>query len=138
MSTTAMTCPPSGTRRLLPRLGSTAPHTTDRPPCGRLSPSRCPRRRPHHLGEEPFELVEEHRVVVSGDHVTGVRDLVDVGIGQVLEQVPHRFVTDDVGHRATDEQDRKSTRLNSSHVSISYAVFCLKQKSQRQALALSY
>src|SRR5437868_7465860 len=26
-------------------------------------------------------------------------------------------------------QDRKSTRLNSSHVSISYAVFCLKKKS---------
>src|SRR5207249_5360660 len=25
-------------------------------------------------------------------------------------------------------QDRKSTRLNSSHVSISYAVFCLKKK----------
>src|SRR5438067_9443879 len=30
-------------------------------------------------------------------------------------------------------RDRKSTRLNSSHVSISYAVFCLKKK--RQALA---
>src|SRR5207249_10320590 len=27
-----------------------------------------------------------------------------------------------------DELDRKSTRLNSSHVSISYAVFCLKKK----------
>src|SRR5699024_12190605 len=27
-----------------------------------------------------------------------------------------------------DAQDRKSTRLNSSHVSISYAVFCLKKK----------
>src|SRR5699024_12519952 len=27
--------------------------------------------------------------------------------------------------RLWDEQDRKSTRLNSSHVSISYAVFCL-------------
>src|SRR5699024_11858927 len=27
-------------------------------------------------------------------------------------------------------RDRKSTRLNSSHVSISYAVFCLKKKSQ--------
>src|SRR5436309_8842834 len=27
-------------------------------------------------------------------------------------------------------QDRKSTRLNSSHVKISYAVFCLKQKIQ--------
>src|SRR5690625_5720643 len=30
----------------------------------------------------------------------------------------------------TDEEDRKSTRLNSSHVAISYAVFCLIQKSQ--------
>src|SRR5699024_11820136 len=27
------------------------------------------------------------------------------------------------------KQDRKSTRLNSSHVSISYAVFCLKKKN---------
>src|SRR5690606_39995202 len=27
-----------------------------------------------------------------------------------------------------DQQDRKSTRLNSSHVKISYAVFCLKKK----------
>src|SRR5690625_6450992 len=29
-------------------------------------------------------------------------------------------------------QDRKSTRLNSSHVAISYAVFCLKKKNKRQ------
>src|SRR3712207_8344139 len=28
----------------------------------------------------------------------------------------------------TGEQDRKSTRLNSSHANISYAVFCLKKK----------
>src|SRR5699024_12507310 len=28
--------------------------------------------------------------------------------------------------------DRKSTRLNSSHVSISYAVFCLKKKKRQQ------
>src|SRR5438477_3384320 len=28
-------------------------------------------------------------------------------------------------------QDRKSTRLNSSHMSISYAVFCLKKKKQK-------
>src|SRR3712207_9596982 len=27
-----------------------------------------------------------------------------------------------------EEQDRKSTRLNSSHANISYAVFCLKKK----------
>src|SRR5690625_2228218 len=30
------------------------------------------------------------------------------------------------------EADRKSTRLNSSHVAISYAVFCLKKKKQKQ------
>src|SRR5690606_41115056 len=29
-----------------------------------------------------------------------------------------------------DERDRKSTRLNSSHVKISYAVFCLKKKKK--------
>src|SRR5690625_5403741 len=29
----------------------------------------------------------------------------------------------------SNEEDRKSTRLNSSHVAISYAVFCLKKKN---------
>src|SRR5699024_12370257 len=31
-----------------------------------------------------------------------------------------------------EQQDRKSTRLNSSHVSISYAVFCLKKKKKKE------
>src|SRR5438477_8829944 len=35
-------------------------------------------------------------------------------------------------------QDRKSTRLNSSHMSISYAVFCLKKKSAVIATLRSY
>src|SRR5690606_40258747 len=34
-----------------------------------------------------------------------------------------------VEHR--EVEDRKSTRLNSSHVKISYAVFCLKKKKQK-------
>src|SRR5256885_9633057 len=33
------------------------------------------------------------------------------------------------GHLNPDGADRKSTRLNSSHLVISYAVFCLKQKN---------
>src|SRR5690625_6442547 len=33
--------------------------------------------------------------------------------------------------------DRKSTRLNSSHVAISYAVFCLKTNNQRHLLMLT-
>src|SRR3712207_8598945 len=32
--------------------------------------------------------------------------------------------------RCGDGQDRKSTRLNSSHANISYAVFCLKKKNK--------
>src|SRR3712207_9459452 len=32
---------------------------------------------------------------------------------------------------AADREDRKSTRLNSSHANISYAVFCLKKKKQK-------
>src|SRR5690625_6687319 len=35
---------------------------------------------------------------------------------------------DDLVVRSVDTLDRKSTRLNSSHVAISYAVFCLKKK----------
>src|SRR2546430_4890022 len=34
-------------------------------------------------------------------------------------------------HLSRDERDRKSTRLNSSHSQISYAVFCLKKKKTR-------
>src|SRR3989442_3214066 len=36
-------------------------------------------------------------------------------------------------HVARVKKDRKSTRLNSSHVRISYAVFCLKKKKGRHA-----
>src|SRR5690242_20895527 len=34
--------------------------------------------------------------------------------------------------RRTRPRDRKSTRLNSSHMSISYAVFCLKKKKKKK------
>src|SRR5258705_9911213 len=39
----------------------------------------------------------------------------------------------DAAHRCThpNSRDRKSTRLNSSHLGISYAVFCLKKKKTR-------
>src|SRR3989475_8824462 len=39
---------------------------------------------------------------------------------------------DKLGHLLT--QDRKSTRLNSSHSQISYAVFCLKKKKNKEQL----
>src|SRR5947199_3720064 len=36
------------------------------------------------------------------------------------------------GARSQPEPDRKSTRLNSSHLGISYAVFCLKKKKKKK------
>src|SRR5205814_9920185 len=41
---------------------------------------------------------------------------------------PHRVIA--ARARRCRDRDRKSTRLNSSHLGISYAVFCLKKKNQ--------
>src|SRR2546429_3630057 len=41
------------------------------------------------------------------------------------------LVDEQVTERAVPPEDRKSTRLNSSHGYISYAVFCLKKKNPR-------
>src|SRR5690349_14544287 len=41
-----------------------------------------------------------------------------------------RFASEAFIDRAYNTEDRKSTRLNSSHVEISYAVFCLKKKKK--------
>src|SRR5439155_19306220 len=57
------------------------------------------------------------------------------------KRLPGLFAHGDVGHHQCAakgplvislraETDRKSTRLNSSHVAISYAVFCLKKKKE--------
>src|SRR5690349_23157099 len=46
-------------------------------------------------------------------------------LGLVVERVDVRRRA---RHAEEDHADRKSTRLNSSHVEISYAVFCLKKK----------
>src|SRR5699024_11569017 len=43
-----------------------------------------------------------------------------------IENLPAGMIINDKRKRT----DRKSTRLNSSHVSISYAVFCLKKKKK--------
>src|SRR5690625_5466545 len=55
-------------------------------------------------------------IEVSGDVMRGCADQFDAAVICLV-----------VGTRAleTGQEDRKSTRLNSSHVAISYAVFCL-------------
>src|SRR6266511_3514786 len=46
--------------------------------------------------------------------------------GVLVDALGSSLQLEDAAHRAVEERDRKSTRLNSSHVKISYAVFCLK------------
>src|SRR5690625_752027 len=48
----------------------------------------------------------------------------NIEMGYIFEELIRRFSE----HAEAGDQDRKSTRLNSSHVAISYAVFCLKKK----------
>src|SRR5688572_30921193 len=57
--------------------------------------------------------------------------------GLVLEQLLVRNITLPQSVKTTIEQkikDRKSTRLNSSHSQISYAVFCLKKKKKKKVM----
>src|SRR5256885_3623480 len=56
------------------------------------------------------------------------------GLDQGLVEV-HPPVVDAVG-RVGGDADRKSTRLNSSHLVISYAVFCLKKKKNNTVVSL--
>src|SRR5207247_11125088 len=77
-----------------------------------------PGRHFHHAAQ-----VEHHDTVAQIlDHVEVVRD------EQHGQREPVAQVAQQVDDLRLDRQDRKSTRLNSSHEWISYAVFCLKKK----------
>src|SRR5947209_9860805 len=54
----------------------------------------------------------------------------DAGGDPLFEEGAHGLV-EAGGVRVAEDEDRKSTRLNSSHANISYAVFCLKKKKQQ-------
>src|SRR5690242_21432879 len=66
-------------------------------------------------------------------HAYGVVTCENLAIGlhaAGAEALSITFVRPEVA--ALHREDRKSTRLNSSHMSISYAVFCLKKKKKKK------
>src|SRR5699024_12423273 len=76
---------------------------------------------------DKVEGTPEH-VLIYNEDIRGKK------IGE-LDNIDYEWYIAEAQHRINDflgikpEKDRKSTRLNSSHVSISYAVFCLKKKN---------
>src|SRR3712207_8268319 len=76
-------------------------------------------------------LFRSHSLVADG-----------VDVGDVVRDRRHcRRLRAKAGHAGIKggiktQGDRKSTRLNSSHANISYAVFCLKKKKQRKQSSL--
>src|SRR5438477_5256541 len=59
-----------------------------------------------------------------------------IASGRTVEEVERLIGADSLKYLSKAglfraDQDRKSTRLNSSHMSISYAVFCLKKKKKK-------
>src|SRR5699024_11440380 len=96
------------------------------------------------------KLIQEYDVKTTRDVQEMLKDLFAETIQEMLEaeldehlgydryDIQNKNTTNSRnGHRSKKvrsdfgEVDRKSTRLNSSHVSISYAVFCLKKKKNK-------
>src|SRR5690606_39380984 len=59
-----------------------------------------------------------------------IRDIFYPTMEEVAETMGLRVEINESNKELHFYEDRKSTRLNSSHVKISYAVFCLKKKNQ--------
>src|SRR5256885_12999512 len=83
-------------------------------------------------GHQAFGADERHGQGLS----RGSEDRRRVGSIGLREEAPQRDLAlereplGEVRRHLEPERDRKSTRLNSSHLVISYAVFCLKKKKQ--------
>src|SRR5690349_23715261 len=80
---------------------------------GEIDHLRREHKRAHHAEQRDFRFVEPA--------LRATRDQAHRRRRGRVQRGPH-------GRR---EEDRKSTRLNSSHVEISYAVFCLKKKTKQ-------
>src|SRR5439155_12515992 len=97
----------------------------------RRDPRSFPTRRSSDLGVAPAVAVKDlfarecdlHRAACDHREL-GRRDLVTEGIAFSAEAAP--VGTSDHADAGRRKLDRKSTRLNSSHVAIPYADFCLK------------
>src|SRR5262245_64860105 len=76
-----------------------------------------------HVGGQP-DGVTDARMLDEGEKVADL----DFPPARWAVSLSHRIGAHDADRQVGGDKDRKSTRLNSSHLGISYAVFCLKKK----------
>src|SRR5690625_5404935 len=88
----------------------------------------------HGYNNDPDQLVSISCAINDGEIELTIKDN-GIGIGDVEEARQPLYTSkpelerSGMGFTIIENLDRKSTRLNSSHVAISYAVFCLKKKN---------
>src|SRR3712207_8250159 len=88
-------------------------------------------RRPPRSTLFPYTTLFRSRGRSAPQQAAGGRRDQAVALAGEVDHVAERAVRMQTG---ADRQDRKSTRLNSSHANISYAVFCLKKKNTTEHL----
>src|SRR2546430_3063930 len=94
---------------------------------GPLAPGRYVVR----LAAQGFKTVEQ-TVEVAVGIITSANITLELGSENTVVTVESSAIS------VNTEQDRKSTRLNSSHSQISYAVFCLKKKKKTNRIQVQY
>src|SRR5690625_6194126 len=109
-----------------------------------LLPSRTPRRAvPSMLLVLATALMLALTLTPPPAHAHDTLIATDPEDGATLETSPEEITLTfsanilDVSPVARISEDRKSTRLNSSHVAISYAVFCLKKKNRKEIKSIN-
>src|SRR3712207_7165875 len=74
--------------------------------------------------------IANYFVICQGNSPTQVEAIAG-SVGDMVREELHEKPANVIGLGSDQWVDRKSTRLNSSHANISYAVFCLKKKKKK-------
>src|SRR3712207_7213993 len=88
-------------------------------------------RRPPRSTLFPYTTLFRSLVASSDLEFPGLVIQPDKSLQNQLQSQLQRFSSEGRSQEPEARRDRKSTRLNSSHANISYAVFCLKKKKQK-------
>src|SRR5690606_39829899 len=83
-----------------------------------------------------LDLTSDSKQIIDRAYAQAQLNKARLSLIHVLEPLGYAYGGDiPMDLTEVQNQDRKSTRLNSSHVKISYAVFCLKKKKRTQTQA---